>query len=260
MSGPLIRRQGAIATYYLNDGEDIFRTSHWQVVDRTDVHTDRHPVQSLFDELRHREALVAPYRGRPTVDVSRSGLEPVIEITGLGQFEWLCARRLSADKVGFVAGSDDHKGRPGASYPGSSSFGVYGGLTCVLARALTREGVWEAIKARRCYATSGQRIALNALADGHPMGSEFSTAVSPRIQIVAEGTANIEEICIVRGLETVYRFPEEMPRNRKKLRIKWSGALIRGRARIARWMVDYRLKGRQSEPPSLLPLTVWLSM
>ncbi|MEC7227664.1 MAG: hypothetical protein VXW00_12400, partial [Candidatus Latescibacterota bacterium] len=96
---------------------------------------------------------------------------------------------------------------------------------------------------RRCYATSGQRNALNALADGHPMGSEFSTAVSPRIQIVAEGTANIEEICIVRGLETVYRFPEEMPRNRKKLRIKWSGALIRGRARIARWDGRLQIEG-----------------
>ncbi len=230
--------------YYLNDGEDIFRTSHWQIADRTDLHTDRYPVQSLFDELRNREALVVPHiGGRPaSLAFHDPDLEPVIEIySAWGQFEWLLREAIERGyKVGFVAGSDDHKGRPGASYPGSSSFGVYGGLTCVFARALTRESIWEAIKARRCYATSGQRIALNAQADGHPMGSEFSAVGSPRIQIAAEGTANIEEICIIRGLETVYRFPEKMPRNRKKLRVKWSGALIRGRARIARW--DGRLQ------------------
>ena len=49
--------------FYLNDGEDIFRTSHWQVADRADQDTDRYPVQSLFDELRHRDALVVPHMG-----------------------------------------------------------------------------------------------------------------------------------------------------------------------------------------------------
>ena len=71
----------------------------------------------------------------------------------------------------------------------------------MLARTLTREGIWEAIKARRCYATSGQRIALSVQADGHPMGSEFSVSGAPRIRVAAEGTADIEEIRVVRGLE-----------------------------------------------------------
>jgi len=233
--------------YYLKDGEDIFRTSHWQVADRADQDTDRYPVQSLFDELRHRDALVVPHiGGRPaSLEFHDPDLEPVIEIySAWGQFEWLLREAIERGyKVGFVAGSDDHKGRPGASYPGSSSFGVYGGLTCVLAHTLTREGIWEAIKARRCYATSGQRIALNVQADGHPMGSEFSVSGSPRIQVAAEGTADIEEICIVRGLETVYTFPEEMPRDQKRIRVKWSGALIRGRARIARWDGKLRVEG-----------------
>ena len=175
--------------YYLNDGEDIFRTSHWQVADRADQDTDRYPVQSLFDELRHRDALVVPHiGGRPaSLAFHDPDLEPVIEIySAWGQFEWLLREAIERGyKVGFVAGSDDHKGRPGASYPGSSSFGVYGGLTCVLARTLTREGIWEAIKARRCYATSGQRIALSVQADGHPMGSEFSVSGAPRIRAVS---------------------------------------------------------------------------
>ena len=48
-------------------------------------------------------------------------------------------------KVGFVANSDGHKGRPGASHPGPSRFGAYGGLTCVLAESLTRDAVFDAI-------------------------------------------------------------------------------------------------------------------
>ncbi len=225
--------------YYLRDGEDIYRTSHWQVADRSDADADCYPVGELFERLRDKEALVVPHIGGRPADLRFHDpqLEPVIEIySAWGQFEWLLREAIERGyKVGFVAGSDDHKGRPGASYPGSSSFGVYGGLTCVLASELSREGIWRAIKARRCYATSGQRIALDVRADGHRMGEEFRAEGMPHIEVRADGTAAIEEMRVMRGLETVYRYPEQMPRDRKRLRIKWSGALIRGRARIARW-------------------------
>ena len=184
--------------------------------------------------------------GRPAnLEFHDPELEPAIEIySAWGQFEWLLREAIERGyKVGFVAGSDDHKGRPGASYPGSSSFGVYGGLTCVLARELSREGIWEALWARRCYATSGQRIALDVRADGHWMGEEFRAEGAPRFAVDAVGSGNIEEIRIVRGLETIYTFPEKMPRERNRLRVKWSGARIKGRARIARWDGELRLEG-----------------
>jgi hypothetical protein len=232
--------------YYLKDGEEIFRTSHWQVADKTDVANDRYPVGELFAALRKKKALVVPHiGGRPAnLEFHDPELEPVIEIySAWGQFEWLLREAIERGyKVGFVAGSDDHKGRPGASYPGSSSFGVYGGLTCVLASELSREAVWEALHARRCYATSGQRIMLDIRADGHVMGAEFRAAGQPRFEVRAVGTANIEEIRLMRGLETVYTYPERMPRDRGKVRIKWSGALIRGRARIARWDGELRVE------------------
>ncbi len=232
--------------YYLDDGEEIFRTSHWLVPDRSAIATDRYPVDELFATLRGRRALVVPHiGGRPAnLAFHDPELEPVIEIySAWGQFEWLLREAIERGyKVGFVAGSDDHKGRPGASYPGSSSFGVYGGLTCVLARDLSRAGVWEALKARRCYATSGQRILLDVEADGHAMGAEFKTRGAPSFSLRAEGTAAIEEVRLLRGLETVYTYPEKMPRDKKRLRIKWSGALIRGRARIARWDGQLMLK------------------
>jgi hypothetical protein len=237
--------------YYLHDGEAIYRTSHWQVADKKDIATDRYPVAELFAELRARKALVVPHiGGRPAnLAFHDPALEPVIEIySAWGQFEWLLREAIERGyKVGFIAGSDDHKGRPGASYPGSSSFGVYGGLTCVLACDLSREGVWQALKARRCYATSGQRILLEVEADGHAMGEEFKIQGSPHFSVRAEGTAVIEEVRLMRGLETVYTYPEQMPRDKKRLRIKWSGALIRGRARIACWDGQLTLENARIE-------------
>ena len=155
--------------YYLEDGLPIHRTSHWQVDDREDLASDRYPVEELFAELRRGgPALVVPHiGGRPAnLRYHDPELEPVIEIySAWGQFEWLLEEALERGcRVGFVAGSDDHKGRPGASYPGAASFGVYGGLTCVLATELTRKGVWEALRARRCYATTGRRIDLDVRA------------------------------------------------------------------------------------------------
>lgn len=230
--------------YYLEDDQPIHRTSHWQVDDGGDTSTDRYPVGELFEQLRQgRPALVVPHiGGRPAnLAFHDPDLEPVIEITSAwGQFEWFLREAIERGyRVGFSGGSDDHKGRPGASYPGSSSFGVYGGMTCLLARELTREGIWEAIFARRCYATSGPRILLEATATddagrGHDIGAAF-TASRLRLALRVVGTDEIEEIRLMRGLECLQRWPEPLPREADRLRVVWSGARIRGRDRIATW-------------------------
>ncbi len=48
------------------------------------------------------------------------------------------------------------------------------GLTGVQASELTREAVFDALMARRCYATSGAKILLDVRANGAPMGSTLS--------------------------------------------------------------------------------------
>lgn len=246
--------------HYLEDGQPIHRTSHWQVAgDEEGIKDDRYPVGELFEQLKQgRPALVVPHiGGRPAnLAYHDPDLEPVIEIySAWGQFEWLLEEAIIRGyQVGFSGGSDDHKGRPGASYPGSSSFGVYGGLTCVYATELTRAGIWEALKARRCYATSGQRIALDVRAsvgDGtaHWMGEAFDTdQADVQLHVEATGTQEIEEILIVRGrpgsgIETIGRFPAQMDRDRRRLRVVWSGARIKGRDRIATWDGELRLAG-----------------
>jgi hypothetical protein len=64
-----------------------------------------------------------------------------------------------------VCNSDGHKGRPGASYPGASTFGAYGGLTCFLTGELTRDGIFDALRRRHHYGTTGTRMFLDVRAD-----------------------------------------------------------------------------------------------
>src|SRR5262249_60337138 len=79
-----------------------------------------------------------------------------------GTFECLLAAPFDQHyRVGILANSDGHKGRHGASHPGASLFGAYGGLSCLLARELTRPAILDALRRRHHYATTGCRAVLD---------------------------------------------------------------------------------------------------
>jgi len=176
-------------------------------------------------------------------------LEPLIEVySHWGCFEWFLEEALKRGyRVGFTAGSDGHRGRPGASYLGAAMAGVYGGLTCILARDLTREALWEAMKRRRTCATSGERILLKVMADGHWMGEEYESQTHPTFSISAVGTTSIELLELKRGLETIFHYvpSEEASQESNRIKIAWSGA--RGYDRGRRTIWDGNLKIDQGE-------------
>ena len=235
--------------YYLGDGEQIHRSSHGQVADKSDLTSDRHPLPRLYEELRGKKVMVVPHVGGRYADLRYYGpdLEPLVEIySEWGEFQWFLNEALERGrKVGFIAGSDDHKGRPGAADPGRSTFGVYGGLTCVYAKELTREALWEAFFNRRCYATTGQRIHLRFFIDGHWMGEEFKADDAPEIKVDVLGTSPIESVDVIRGTGTIFQFPTEIRRLDDVVRVVWGGARVKGRDRIATWDGWLRLdKGR----------------
>lgn len=81
-------------------------------------------------------------------------------------------------RFGFTASSDSHgllyhHGEARKRDPYRT------GLTAILAKELTREAIFDALKSRSCYATSGAKIRLDFTGDGHPMGSEFESKGVP---------------------------------------------------------------------------------
>ena len=225
--------------YFPCETGPLHRSSHVLIQDKSDAHTDCLHVTDLYKAMKGRDVLLVPHVGGryANLDWHDPEFERLVEVySEWGEFEWFLKWALgNGYRVGFTAGSDDHKGRPGAAYPGSGSFGVYGGLTCVFATELTRRGLWQALKARRCYGTTGQRILVNVNADGHPMGSDLQVSDPPEIAVDVIGTAPVESVEVFRGLKVAYRFPETKPRAHDRVRISWSGQRIRARNRLVRW-------------------------
>jgi len=230
---------------FRGDVASLHRSSHAEVDDMTDAATDCFPVTDLFKQFAGRDdVLLIPHIGGRYADIvgfHDPQLEPVVEIySDWGRFEWLLHDALRAGyKVGVVANSDGHKGRPGASHPGASTFGAYGGLTCVLAESLTREAVFEAVRARRCYGVTGaQRIHVELAVNGLPMGAEGRADGPVRLVGRAAGTGPLERIDVFRGLElihTVSPYTEASFARSDRYRIAWAGSRVRGRDRLTRW-------------------------
>ena len=225
--------------YYPGDDGPLHRSSHVLIPDKSDISTDCTHVTELYNTLRGQDVLLLPHVGGRYANLNWHDpeLEPLVEVySEWGEFEWFLREALEKGyRVGFTAGSDDHKGRPGAAPPGSGSFGVYGGLTCIYAAELTREGLWEALKARRCYGTTGQRILLDVTADGKPMGAAYQASQPPEISVKVVGTAPIERVDLFRGVEQIYTFPKTIKRAEDRVRVAWSGQRIRARNRLVRW-------------------------
>ena len=79
------------------------------------------------------------------------------------------------------------------------------GLTAVFAPELTRESVFDALRARRCYATTGVRILMDFEVNGLGMGQQGAFARPARVRLRVAGTAPLKTLTIVRNNEDVHR-------------------------------------------------------
>ena len=236
---------------YRAEGNPIARSSRALVGDDEASHPDARTATRLFDELRERDAIVFAHVGGryANLDMHDEQTEVAVEIHSCwGTQEWLLADALARGyRVGVVANSDGHKGRPGAEYPGASHFGNRGGLTCVLAKKLTRSAVWRAMKARHCYATTGARIFLDVRTDGGAvMGDVVRAKDAPVFSIRVAGTAPIECIELRNGMDVVKSFrPYGSADLGRRIKVMWEGAAHRGRERNATWDGGLRVKGER---------------
>jgi hypothetical protein len=235
--------------YAHRDAAPLMRSSHALLEDHSDLETDRRTVTDLNRTLREEDidaVCVAHVGGRVVdLDLVETDTTPVLEIVSVhGWFEWLALEALQKGlEVGFVGASDDHSGRPGASYPSQPSFGVRSGLAAVSATELSRTGVLDALRARHTYATTGERIHLQVRSGEHTMGDKFDAAAPVTIDVTVAGTAGIEAVDLMGADGALQTWQPEAEISRRRLRVAWRGARHRYRGRTQAWDGHLRVTG-----------------
>jgi hypothetical protein len=173
------RDRGAILIPHHPSYKKGWRGQNWSVLD-----PEVSPVVEIFSEHGNAESDRGPYRyirhsmgGRCTQNT----------------LQWLWQQGV---RVGVVASTDDHLGYPGA----------YGeGLVAAYAGTLTRESILEALKARRTYGVSGDRIELDFRLNGHWMGETIPATFARKIHVKAKGKDVIDRLEVLRNNEVIYR-------------------------------------------------------
>ena len=107
-------------------------------------------------------------------------------------------------RFGFVAGGYDDRGPYSSLYEADQSQ-YTPGLTAILAKEQNRASLFEALQARSCYATTGERMILGIHIAGFGMGSELDTKSRPGLEYNRHitgyciGTAPISEAVLIRN-------------------------------------------------------------
>ncbi len=107
-------------------------------------------------------------------------------------------------RFGFVAGGNDDRG-PYSSLFDTDQSQYTPGLTAILSKEHSRASIFEALQARSCYATTGERIIVGLHIAGFTMGSELETKLRPGLEYNRHitgyciGTQPISEAVIIRN-------------------------------------------------------------
>jgi len=217
--------KGALAIPHHVGYKLLWRGANWEYF-RSDVT----PVVEIFSEHGNCVSDRSPY---PMIRHSNGGRHTRNTIHDQ------LARGL---RFGFVASTDDHLGYPGA----------YGeGIVGVWAAQLTPAAIFEALRTRRTYASTGERTALEFTLNGQPMGTELPATSHRALAITVVGQDSIDMIEVIRNGRVIQRhFPEDaitepltLP-TRAKCRIQygWGPWAVLALGRICQWDMSVTLE------------------
>jgi hypothetical protein len=259
---------------FRHEGRPIRRSSHILVEGQTS--TDAiYTADKLFETLSSEECRVIAHVGGRYADIKYAHdgrIERSVELHSTwGTFEWILHDAFEMGyRVGVVCHSDDHKGRPGATTPGASIFGAIGGLSCYFMPELTRDALFEALRKRRHYGTTGNRLFLDVRAGFEQDVTGFSEdpklgpakefpvreammgdiirplSVPMRLSVEVIGTASLERVDVFHGTEVVQSArPFAATDLGRRVRILWQGAEYRGRGRETVWQGRLAITGNR---------------
>lgn len=268
--------------FFPTDDRIIRRSSHAMIGGGDTAGTDAPTAVQLFKDFAEAQewdvVMYAHCGGRyADIGVAHDGrFERSVEVhSAWGTFEWILHDALKLGyRVGVVANSDGHKGRPGASYPGASKFGAVGGLTCFMTEKLDRASLLDCMRKRHHYGTTGGpggRMLLEVEAEFEAEGTVyhddpalFKNAPGQRaskaimgdivhlpqddmsLRVKAETTSPIERIDIFNGTELIETIrPYEQDPSSPRIRVLWEGATYRGRFREVIWDGSATISGNE---------------
>ncbi len=143
-------------------------------------------------------------------------------------------------KFGLIGSTDQHSG-----YPGSYGDGRVG----VLAKELSRDGVWDALKSRHCCCATGDNIAVDLRINDALMG-EVTSGGNRRIYVNVKAQSCIDYVDIIKNGRLIARLngphipvyePKDLIRckikmeygwNREEKYVNWAGKVSIDKGRI----------------------------
>jgi hypothetical protein len=260
--------------FYRHEGRPIRRSSHILVEGQTSTEAI-YTADKLFDFLKDEDCCVIAHVGGRYADLKYAHdgkTERTVEVhSSWGTFEWILHDAFDKGyRVGVVCHSDDHKGRPGATRPGASTFGAIGGLSCYFMPELTRDALFTALRQRKHYGTTGTRIFIElkgafdrdvtGFSDDPKLGPAQELAVrearmgdiirpgGAAMNLSAEvmGTAPVERVDVLHGTEVVHSVrPFRAGDLGRRVRVLWQGAEYRGRGRETIWQGKLTVAGNR---------------
>jgi hypothetical protein len=246
---------------FLRDGKPRFpfdaagnsvRSFEWNEFTAGTIRPGVWPVDELWaayadDPEGH---LMIPHVGgrRCIFDWHHPELERLTEITSAwGQFHWNYIDALSrGHRLGASAASDEHQGRCGGGAPATAVFGSRGGLTGVLVGSLDRDAIGKALRARRTFATTGERSFASLRLGDRWMGEVIEAAdLSQPLAYRLLGDKGWEEVALYDGDRLAWsrNLHREAGSSHRRLRLRFGGARIKDRYRAAYWQGEIAITG-----------------
>ena len=136
---------------------------------------------ALHDPRFHRVAEIYSGHGQSELSIEDSPLaSDVVDFTLTGPAASPSSLRegwLRGHKLGVIASSDNHIARPGRD-----GFGV----AAIWAAELTREAIFDALRRRRTFGSTGCRVILDFTLNGVPMGGEARLREGEPVRLAGE--------------------------------------------------------------------------
>jgi len=164
---------------------------------------EKYAASGKLEEKMQKERVLLHHHHQFGFDFTDENLERNIEITSgwnshmLESVEFRKKLHIALDngfKLGFIGGSDNHQRNPGLG----------GAITGVWAKSNTRKDIFDALRARRCFATTGIRPDLRFSVCGKTMGEEAKINSVPKFCVNVSADKPIVQIEIIRDGKIIF--------------------------------------------------------